>query len=384
MVGAGGVMTASFSDEHYTELEHSAYEAAVIPELWPKVFRRLGELTDTVGGSFCSITERGVNIVNTPEMDNVARRIISEGYMEKSGRAAGVIKKGLVGVPRFLNEFDYYESIEDAESDPIVTEVFRQDGMGWAAGFLLAVPHGDTLIMNVEQWHEKGPIVGDTLERLDSVYSIFARAAVLAARSGFSRVQTAVETLTGLGLPAAAVTPTGKVVLANAGFDAATHLWTTRSGERLALNDVMADQMLTTALEGLKLVRSPRSIPIRSTMGGVLVAVLQLVPIRRQAHDVFGSADAILVLSEPKTAALDPTLVQSLFDLTPAELSVAQAIAAGQSVNEIARAARRSPATIRNQLSSVMTKTGTSRQVELAILIRQLNGMLPMAGGDGT
>jgi hypothetical protein len=30
-----------------------------------------------------------------------------------------------------------------------------------------------------------------------------------------------------------------------------------------------------------------------------------------------------------------------------------------------------------------MTKTGTSRQVELAILIRQLNGMVPMGGGSG-
>jgi DNA-binding CsgD family transcriptional regulator len=376
-------MAASFTDEQYTELENAAYEAAVIPELWPKVFSRLGELTDTVGGSFCTITERGVHIVNAPEMDNIARRIIAEGYMEKSGRAAGVIKKGLVGVPRFLNEFDYYDTLEDAERDAIVTEVFRQDGMGWAAGWLLTVPHGDTLIMNVEQWYEKGPIAGEALERLDSVYSIFARAAVLSARSGFSRVQTAIETLTGLGLPAAAVTPAGKVVLANGAFDAATHLWGTRGGDRLALNDVTADQMLTTALEALREVRSPRSIPIRSTLGGVLVAVLQLVPIRRQAHDVFGSADAILVLSEPKTAALDPTLVQSLFDLTPAELSVAQAIAAGQSVTEIARAARRSPATIRNQLSSVMTKTGTSRQVELAILIRQLNGMLPMGSGGG-
>ena len=64
-------------------------------------------------------------------------RMIAGDYMPRSGRAKGVISKGLVGVPRFLNEFDFYDSMDDAENDPVVTEVFRPDGMGYAAGFMI-------------------------------------------------------------------------------------------------------------------------------------------------------------------------------------------------------------------------------------------------------
>lgn len=362
------------SEDICSELEASAYEAAVIPELWPAVLARLGVVTDTAGGAFCAVNDRGTHIVCAPVLDGAARRVVDEDWMSRSGRAQGVIAKGLLGVPRFLNEYDYYSSPEDAANDPIVTEVFRKEGFGWAAGWIQQLPHGDLLVMNVEQYYERGPIGRDALDRLDSVYAIFARAATLGARIGFSRVQTAIETLTAVGLPAAAITPAARVVLANEAFADATHVWTTRGGDRLALHDQVADRMLGDALATLKSARSPRSIPLRSAPGGPVTAVIQFVPVRRSAHDVFGGTDAIVVLSESRDKQADPALVQSLFDLTPAEIAVAQALGSGLSVAEIARSSGRSIATVRNQLKSAMSKTGTSRQIELALLIRQLGG----------
>jgi DNA-binding CsgD family transcriptional regulator len=365
-------VTAELPTEEYSELEAAAYEAAIIPELWPKVLSKVGVISDSVGAALVALNERGVHIVCAPAMDNVCRRIISEGYMSRSGRADGVVGKGLVGVPRFLNEHDYYDSLEDAETDPVVTEVFRQEGMGWAAGWMLQLPHVDLLIMNVEQYYDRGPIVGEALARLDSFYPIFARAAMLSARADFARVQTAVETLGSVGLPAVAVTPTGRVVIANDAFSQATHIWTTGGGNRCALHDRVADRMLTEALSLLEAVRSPRSIPVRSETGGEVKAVVQVVPVRRAAHDIFGSTEAILVLSEAKEGLPQAALIQSIFDLTPSEIAVAQAIAAGRDVTDIARVTGRSVHTVRNHLRSIMVKTGTSRQAELAVLIRQL------------
>jgi DNA-binding CsgD family transcriptional regulator len=365
-------LSALLSDEDYEAIEQAAYEAAVIPELWPKVLARVGEISNSVGGAFVVLNERGTDIVCVPEMENARRRIIDEGFMARSGRAQGVISKGLVGAPRFLNEYDYYSSPEDAHSDPIVTEIFQKEGMGWAAGWLLQVPHGDTIIMNVEQYYDRGPIVGDALARLDSVYSIFARSLTLAARAGFERVRTAIETLTAVGLPAAALTPKSQVVLANDAFGAASHVWTTRGGDRLGLHDPVADRLLTDALAVIELAQSPRSIPVRAEAGGAITAVVQVVPVRRQAHDVFGSTAAVVILSEPKAQTADATLIHSLFDLTPAEIAVAQAIAMSQTPADIARSTGRSIATVRNQLRSAMLKTGSSRQVELVLLMRQL------------
>ncbi len=78
---------------------------------------------------------------------------------------------------------------------------------------------------------------------------------------------------------------------------------------------------------------------MRAEAGGAVTGVVQIVPIRRAAYDIFGT-DAIVVLSEPKQEGGDAALIQSLFDLTPAEIAVAQSIAAGLSVGQIAASER--------------------------------------------
>jgi DNA-binding CsgD family transcriptional regulator len=65
----------------------------------------------------------------------------------------------------------------------------------------------------------------------------------------------------------------------------------------------------------------------------------------------------------------DPLVLEGLFDLTTAEARVARAISVGQSVNTIAAENSVSLETVRSQLKSVMQKTGTHRQSELAALL---------------
>jgi DNA-binding CsgD family transcriptional regulator len=244
------------------------------------------------------------------------------------------------------------------------------------AGFITQLPHGDTIIMNVEQYWDRGPVRGKSLQTLDDYYPHLARSALMAGRADFRRVQTAVETLSALGIPAVAVTPTGRVVLANPQFESSTHVWNTRGGEKLALRDRTADRMLASALEALSALDSPRSIPVREVAGSRVTGVLQIIPIRRTAHDVFGSCSAIVVLSEARQEGREATLVQSLFDLTAAELAIATDIAAGETVAQIASKSGRSINTVRNQLASILHKTGCSRQSELVILMNQLSGRL--------
>lgn len=362
------------------DLEQRAYEAALVPELWPDVLEHLSRSSDTAGAAFVALNARGVHIVCSPSLDEAKAQILEGGYMSRSGRAEAVIGKGLVGTPRFVNEYDYYDHLDDALTDPIVREVFRPRGMGWAAGFLMQTPDDDIVIFNVEQHHDKGPITGAALAGLDSVYSIFARSAMIAARADLVRVRTAIDTLTDLGMPAAAITPTGRITLANPLFAAADTVWNTRGGERLVLLDPLAHKTFEQILAGLDHRFGQRSIAIRDAASGMIAGVVQIVPIRRTAHDIFGSSTAIVVLNRTRNTP-DARLVHALFDLTPAELGIAEKIAAGLSVSQIAAATSRSPATVRNQLKSVMEKTGTTRQAELALLMTQL-AIPPGAGPE--
>jgi len=361
------------STQEYEEMERAIYEAALVPEYWPNVLARLGEFSDSAGAALLCMNERGVQFVSAPILQEVVQRFVSEGWDSRNSRRGNVVAKGLVGLPRFVNEDDYLDPGE-AETDPMINELFRPAGFGWASGFIHELPHGDLVVLNLEQFYERGPIRGEALARLNTIYPHLARGAMFAARTEFERVKTAVETLSAIGLPAAAMTPTGRVVIANDAFAQAGHVWTTRGGDRLGLHDRVADLMLAEALASHKEALGQRSIPLRAAPGGAITGVIQVVPVRRTAHDIFGSTVAIVILSELKGQAASASLVQSLFDLTAAEIAVAQAIAAGHSVAQIAGSTGRSVATVRNQLRSVMAKTGSSRQVELALLMRQLGG----------
>jgi DNA-binding CsgD family transcriptional regulator len=321
------------------------------------------------------INERGVHMTTTTNMAEVGRRFVDEDWMSRNSRAGAVFARNMVGIPRFAAAEELMSEQEHL-TDPMINELFRPYGFGRAAGFITQLPHGDTIIMNIEQYWDRGPVGRRHLDTLDRFYPHLARSALMAGRADFHRVQTAVQTLSALGIPTVAVTPAGKVVLANEQFEASTHVWNTRGGDKLALHDRVADRMLGATLESLAAADSPRSVPVRSEEGGRVTAVLQIVPIRRTAHDVFGSSSAIVVLSEARSDTREATLVQSLFDLTAAEIAIASDIAVGLTTAQIARKSGRSVHTVRNQLASILQKTGSSRQSELVILMHQLSGRL--------
>jgi DNA-binding CsgD family transcriptional regulator len=362
------------SDEHI-DLEAAIYEAAIVPELWPSALEGLNRASWTAGTILVCLNERGVHTVTTPSMDDLGRRFVAEGWMSRNTRAQELIAQGYLGAHRFVTEEDIFEPDREL-TDPMINELCRPYGFGRGAGMIVEVPHGDTVIFSVEQYWDRGHVRGASLDTLNSLYPHLARSALMAGRADFRRVQTAMETLAALNIPAVAVSPTGRVILANAQFEASPHVWSTRGGEVLALHDLTASRMLTEALETLSLVKGPRSVPVRETAGGRVTGVLQVIPIRRAAHDVFGSSAAIIVLSEPQKEGRQATLIQSLFDLTPAELAVAKDIAAGLTAKQIALGSGRSINTVRNQLAAILHKTGCSRQSELVILMNQLSGRL--------
>jgi DNA-binding CsgD family transcriptional regulator len=73
----------------------------------------------------------------------------------------------------------------------------------------------------------------------------------------------------------------------------------------------------------------------------------------------------------PVTAPQAPPveLVQSLFDLTPAEATVARGLAAGETVDQLASTRGVSENTIRMQVRAVLEKTGCSRQTDVVALL---------------
>lgn len=114
---------------------------------------------------------------------------------------------------------------------------------------------------------------------------------------------------------------------------------------------------------------SVRSFPLRDT-GANAMMVAHVVPIRLSARDIFVRCAAALVLTPVTLPQAPPVeLVQSLFDLTPAEARVARHLAAGETVEKIASVGSISLNTVRTQVRGVLEKTGCHRQAEVVALL---------------
>jgi DNA-binding CsgD family transcriptional regulator len=356
--------------EHYAQLEQAIYEAAVIPEQWPDVLRSLAGVGEGLGAVLFSVSHHGALWTASPEMREIMRHFVEDGWADRNTRMSRGLAKGLHLVPRFVTENDYYLPGEP-ERDPLYTEFFWPNGVGHSAGMLALLPHEDMICISIEKPWEEGPVTPRSLAWLDSLRPHIARAAMLTARLGLEQIRSAVDALGRLGFASAAVTAAGKVLVASDGFVSEAEVWTTVGRDRLVLVDPRADAQLRSALLGIRTAGGTRSIPLRDDQL-VVRNVLHVLPVRRAAHDIFVRAEAIVVMTTSSTRQGSPHLLQALFDLTPAEAAVASHVGAGLTLNDIAAREGRSVATVRNQLKSVLAKTGCSRQAELTRMLALL------------
>jgi DNA-binding CsgD family transcriptional regulator len=112
-----------------------------------------------------------------------------------------------------------------------------------------------------------------------------------------------------------------------------------------------------------------RSFPARDAEAEVTM-VAHVIPIRLSARDIFVRCFAALVftpMTRPQAPAVE--LVQSLFDLTPAEARVARSLASGKTIATIATEGGVSPETVRTHVRRVLAKTGCERQAEIVALL---------------
>ena len=83
-----------------------------------------------------------------------------------------------------------------------------------------------------------------------------------------------------------------------------------------------------------------------------------------------GASVALLILHDPSaTKHADPFILAEAFELTPAEARVAVALSEGKSAAEVAAERMVALGTIRNQIKSLLLKTGAQRQGDLVRLV---------------
>ncbi|KIZ42764.1 MULTISPECIES: helix-turn-helix transcriptional regulator [Rhodopseudomonas] len=342
------------------------YECSFVPELWPGVLDDLARLTDSSGGLLFSARDRVLKWTASDSLSDIFRAYVEDGWFPRCTRRVCLFGQAQ---PGFFVEHDFWTP-DQIDANPIYRDFFRPHGLGWSAGTGLQMPTGDRIVFSIERAHSRGPIEKDRIDALNELRSHLARSAFVAARLGLQRARGASEALTTMGLPALLLGHDGTVIEANPLVgDLSGHLqW--RAQNRIALIDGRANELLAAALAALDGASdmAVHSFPIRDADTAVLVA--HVVPIRRSARDIFAGSYALLVITPVAAPAAPPIeLMRSLFDLTASEARVARALAAGETLDDIAASGGVAISTVRSQLRRVLEKTGCARQAEVVSLL---------------
>jgi len=352
------------------------YESAFVAECWPGVLDDLAKIASARAG-FLFVSNGDVHQFTSSTVVGfqAIKPLVENGWIARCERF-----RRLLAVPHsgFLSDSAIYSEVE-MRTDPFYRDILYPRGLGWAAGTAVPLPTGDCFTVSLERDYASGPVDGAAIDELDKLRPHLARSALMAARLRLERARTASDTLALIGLAALVLDQSGKVLAANSLIESlGTHVqW--RAFNRVSLNDKNADQLLHDAIAGI--ARSGgadvRSFPVRDhNMEATMIA--HVVPVCLSSRDVFVRSAAVLIVTPVVTPLAPPVeLVQSLFDLTPAEARIARCLADGEKVRDIANNSGLSVNTIRTHVYHVLQKTGCNRQSEVVKLLTSISRVGP-------
>lgn len=353
------------------QLIDKIYESSFVPEIWPEVLDELSRMTESL---VCSLFVTKGDVTGwkaSPFGEEATARFVREGWFFRGQVATRLFAARHVG---FLADLDLFTADELA-LEPIYSGIWSEYGAGWAAATVIPIPTGENVSIVLPRAKMRGPVERAFVEKLDELRPHLARSALISARLQLERARAVSQALASVGLAALVLDEKGKVIAANALIETMTDYIQWRAHDHLSLKDKSADQLLHDAIAKIDLGSGAgvRSFPVRERDTQAMM-VAHIIPIRLSARDIFVRCAAVLVLTPialPQAPQLE--LVQSLFDLTPAEARVARSLASGRTVEDIAVGGGLSPNTIRTHVRGVLEKTGCKRQAEVVALLTSIS-----------
>jgi DNA-binding CsgD family transcriptional regulator len=350
------------------EFVGAVYEAASLPELWSNVLDGLAALVGARGGLLLTANiDQDVRWISSPSLNEVTKTFIREGWATRNVRGARLAPMrypGFVADTSLLTE-------EEMRADPFYQDLLARYGLRRGAGTMIQIPNGDIIAITVEG---EIPISPEAITLLDSIRPHLARSALMAARMRLERAKSAVEVLERIGLAAAVVYPNRRVLLANdliGKLDGSVNI---ARFDRLTLAHPPSNQMLVDTLGGI--VRGSLSGVMSIPIPAVDLAaplVVHVLPVTGSAQDIFAGGLAIIIVTPVVMPGINcADILDTLFDLTPAEARIAALVGSGLTPRIAAQKLNITEETARSALKRVFSKAGVSRQSELTALLGTL------------
>lgn len=351
------------------------YEAAFVPELWPHVLDDMAARSGSASAAVLVFNDRD----RPPRYQTTALTRASLHEFTTTDRWRQSIRADAIFEPQLAGNFSRFLYLSDflAPGDlsrDSVEKSLMELGLGAQITTVIPMLSGEVVSFTFERWAGDGSHTPEAIASLDRARPHLARSGLIAARLGLERAQATVSALRAIGLPAAVLHQSGRVLTVNSLFDDMSSLFLPTAHGGMAIADPAADKLFHEAIEISRGGHEPpvRSFPVvaREDRPGFVV---HLLPLRRTAHEIFVSGDFLVAATAVGIGGRNPpaaTILAGLFDLTPSEINLAVALAAGISLNEAAAANGITVKTGRTYLERIFAKTGTHSQSQLVALLK--------------
>lgn len=344
------------------------YEAAFLPEHWNLVLRQASELSQSASAQLFFFSENAPPRGTTLENLRTLFDTFINGDMWKCSDS---VQKMCALQPASFVCVDDFTSSREIQNDP-ARIMLREFGIGAHLCSAIAMPTGELATFVFQKWTRDGGFTREAIDRLDGLRPHLARASLVSGRLRVERAQATACALEIMGLPAAVLSATGRVMAANAHLERMDAALLPVAHGGLAIADRDADRLFQEMMLRMQQRDATGgSIPLPS-IAGTPAFVVHLLPLRRAAHDIFANADTLVLATPITPSALVPSasLLHALFDLTPTEARLASDLACGLTLSDCAIRQHVTVKSARTYLERIFRKTGTRRQSQLVAMLK--------------
>lgn len=359
-------------DEALQRAEAMFLDAATDPAAWQAALDMVAQVTGSKGAAILSVEGHGPVILPTESVGELAERYVKEGWHQRDFRYAGVPQMKRTG---FMVDQDFVDPERMSRMD-YYADFLRPMGFGWFAG--LRVTTGEDLwCLTLQRGTDRGAYLPEEQLRIARLGDVASRAATLARRLAFNRLEGSVDAADALEGACFFIDWFGRVVRMTSAAErmVGRDLQIKRGHIRLPHGNEALDKHLAAAIWPDLAPDSAALRPVTVARLGKKPLIFHAIRLRGQALGFFSPACAMVTVRDLEAAPrYDMATFGRHYDLTPSEIRVARALVERHGLVDAAASLGISYETARTHAKMLYAKTATANQMELADLILRFGG----------
>lgn len=360
-------------EDFLAQAEAKFLSAAIDPALWRSAMDMIVQETGSLGASLLTVAGRGPFIIATDGVAELADQYIRDGWYQRDYRYAAVPRLRLRGM---FTDQDI-TSADAMRMNPYYADYLMKKGAGWGVGLRIDTGEDDMWCLMIQRGIDRGAYQDEEQQRLLPLVEIINRAASIARRMEFARLDGSIDAAEMIAGPCLFIDRFGRVAKLNAQAEAmAGRQFFINHGRISLLNGGSErlqrhiDAVIWPDLKADDQALRPVAVPQQP---GKRPLVFRAIRFRGDAHPLFSPAYAIVLITDLDAQA-PPALeeAQEIFGLTSAEARLADALLKHFNLVDAAAHLNSSHETVRSQIKSIFLKTSTRTQSQLIDLLGRI------------